>query len=207
MSHGFLCIDLVGKRWKRCRTWLGCYRNTCGKAVVGGQSKQRRPQEKNYFGWRGSRYFLFIGNHLTKKGHIAVDMSVLPLSPFSENKIWRHPDWHGQCALIDLIFTARRRVCKALVRFAKRTPLQRAVAYHLAAYLPVGLALSAQILDCVSETCYSCLYSSFSSFAFRSTFFSNQSWAWFLWVATGDLRRAADSFKRVDHAKSGTELN
>lgn len=139
----FLCIDLVGKRWKRCRTWLGCYRNTCGQAVVGGQSKQRRPQEKNYFGWRGSRYFLFIGNHLTKQGHIAIDMSVLRLSRCSENKIWRHPDWHGQCALIDLIFTARRRVCKALVRFAKRTPLQRAVAYHLAAYLPVGPAPSA----------------------------------------------------------------
>jgi len=56
----------------------------------------------------------------------------------------------------ELLWMERRRVCKALVRFAKRTPLQRAVAYHLAAYLPVG-----------------------------------------------DLRRAADSFKRVDHAKSG----
>lgn len=66
-ESGYLCIDLVEKRWKRCRTWLGCYRNTCGQAVVGGQSKQRRPQEKNYFGWRGSRYFLFIGNHLTKQ--------------------------------------------------------------------------------------------------------------------------------------------
>lgn len=56
----------------------------------------------------------------------------------------------------ELLMMERRRICKALVRFAKRTPLQRAVAYHLAAYLPVG-----------------------------------------------DLRRAADSFKRVDHSKSG----
>ena len=50
----------------------------------------------------------------------------------------------------------RRRICKALVRFAQRTPLQRAVAYHLAAYLPVT-----------------------------------------------ELRRAAESFKRVDTAQSG----
>ncbi|CAK9022686.1 unnamed protein product [Durusdinium trenchii] len=61
-----------------------------------------------------------------------------------------------QAAGEELLWMERRRVCKALVRFAKRTPLQRAVAYHLAAYLPVG-----------------------------------------------DLRRAADSFKRVDQAKSG----
>ena len=39
----------------------------------------------------------------------------------------------------------RRRICKALVRFAKRTPLQRAVAYHLAAYLPVGCILSSML--------------------------------------------------------------
>ena len=38
----------------------------------------------------------------------------------------------------ELLMMERRRICKALVRFAKRTPLQRAVAYHLAAYLPVG---------------------------------------------------------------------
>ncbi|CAJ1328873.1 unnamed protein product [Effrenium voratum] len=56
----------------------------------------------------------------------------------------------------ELLWLERRRICKALVRFAKRTPLQRAVAYHLAAYLPVG-----------------------------------------------DLRRAADSFKRVDQERSG----
>eukprot|EP00913_Durusdinium_trenchii_P022431 g21070.t1 len=63
-----------------------------------------------------------------------------------------------QAAGEELLWMERRRVCKALVRFAKRTPLQRAVAYHLAAYLPVG-----------------------------------------------DLRRAADSFKRVDQAKSDRE--
>ncbi|CAE7690777.1 CPK1, partial [Symbiodinium microadriaticum] len=56
----------------------------------------------------------------------------------------------------ELLRLERRRICKALVRFAKRTPLQRAVAFHLASYLPVG-----------------------------------------------DLRRAAESFKRVDNEQSG----
>ncbi|CAE7661465.1 CPK1 [Symbiodinium pilosum] len=61
-----------------------------------------------------------------------------------------------EAAGAELLRLERRRICKALVRFAKRTPLQRAVAFHLASYLPVG-----------------------------------------------DLRRAAESFKRVDHEQSG----
>ena len=56
---------------------------------------------------------------------------------------------HSSCFLTQLMlrgaWLVRRRVCKALVRFAKRTPLQRAVAYHLAAYLPVGWALRCNV--------------------------------------------------------------